>query len=308
MVRNRPAPIQDPGVFFTAPAALKVDESEPVLPQKAQTVGEMGTVTVKNTFLEFGTSPQELDVDANGTHTAPGKFVGRLAGATFVSGSTAPNTPAGIGRPCVAMISGTEGVPRSTRQAEVLSVSVGEPALIGPGAPPPPMHTPHVPQRSPDSAGMGKLPPSQPPQVKPMQVVLSSAIPPPAPEALAAVAALAPPAMAPQQLATTMRQPLEAGSLIEVKPLQAGSAPGALPRFAPPSYAMGYNLQTPVGANPPIAPPMFTPTCGPPPFTPSCSTPSGTKVNGLLPPTGSGYFASSIPPTPSGLAWPPTPF
>lgn len=337
MVRNRPAPIEDPATFYSAPAIMKVGDSEFGLPPKAHTVGEMSTLPVKNTFVDFNTSAQELD--SNGLRTAPGKFVGRLAGANFVGSigsqglTTAPNTPAGLGRPGVSMISG-EGTTRTIRPAEVLSVSVD--TFVGTGsmavgsafgAPPPPMHSPHMPKTSTDIAG---LPPTQPPQVKPMQVSLFSTIAPPAPEALAAVHALAPPVMAPpamppvtqqvmrpvmappavppgQQFPTGMRQQLDAGSFIEVKPLKAGAPPGHLPRFAPPSYAMGYNLQTPVGANPPTAPPMFTPTCAPPMFAPSCSTPSGSKANGLLPPVNSGYYASTIPPTPSGSAWPSTP-
>lgn len=355
----------------------------PDVPQRAANDGDclIGTnvpVPVKNTFIDFGEGAQVVDP---GMLTAPGKFVGRLAGLNYSAGNTAPSTPAGAGRwsdmatPCNATISMVNNTmaPRITRPAEII--------LGAPAAPPPPMHTPHIPGEAWGGGFREKAAPAPPmssPHVKPFSLSLCNAIAPPPPAVLNAIPAAAPtqamvastacvslaPAMMPSQpsaptmapvMATSMPpvmeapvmmdapvmamsmppvmeapvmapsmptvmaapvtapsmlgQQMDAGNYIEVKSLVQDGAQASLPRFAPPSYAIGgYNLQTPSGGMGP-APPMYAP---------SCATPAGNTVNRFFAtaPSAAPAFAPgcsssgalSIPPTPCASAWPPTPF
>merc|ERR1719327_1999935 len=75
---------------------------------------------------------------------------------------------------------------------------------------------------------------------------------------------------APVTAPSMLGQQMDAGNYIEVKSLVQDGAQASLPRFAPPSYAIGgYNLQTPSGGMGP-APPMYAP---------SCATPAGNVAN-----------------------------
>mmetsp|Transcript_80584 Transcript_80584/g.139836 ORF Transcript_80584/g.139836 Transcript_80584/m.139836 type:complete len:162 (+) Transcript_80584:1-486(+) len=132
----------------------------------------------------------------------------------------------------------------------------------------PPMHAPVLPS---ELNGLPFAPPKSPQLPKEL---LNRAMPPPP----------ATQAMPPMPQQEPLRQQLEGGTLIEVKPLVEAVSP---PQFAPPSYSIALaQVATPSGNSPP------------PMFAPSCSTPSASKFNRFFP------AAPMAGTAPSGMFWP----
>jgi len=278
MMRSRPAPLLDTSAFHSAPPTFEAaDGSE---------------MPVRNTFIDF--SEQQVD-PAQGWQpvTAPGKFVGRLAGP-FTQVSTSTGTAA-----CTAA-SSSSSMPVGPLRAAI-------PAAPPPTAPPPPLQTPRVPA---EVAGPGPvMPPLMSPHLPPEYAALPGRGIPPPPQASPTVAgstaseahSLQPSPQRPQV------QPVQQGSIIEVRPMGQVTSP---PRFGPPSYTVNF-MATPCGSG--LPPPMHSPVCATPAGTSgapavaaaSCGPPVGPAISRCFP-------ASAAPQaTPAGvhagMVWPATP-
>lgn len=270
---------------------------------------------VRNTFVDFKTEsnvPQLL--------TAPGKFVGRLAGFSSPTSSMVMSTatptpssravmalptpsstpmngtralspvvetnvsaPAPSEKPalCLAQLVPSEpsrGVPVYTSAAPVMIAEVEAPRFAAPTIQP--VLAPGAPIVAPMMAPTMMAPPIQAP-VLPADASSLPFAPPKSPHLPPEFKNRAmPPPPTTQAMPTTqspIRQQLEGGTLIEVKPLGEAVSP---PQFAPPMYSINMpQAITPSGNSPP------------PLFTPSCATPGAGMANR--------FFAAAAPATAS---------
>jgi len=295
MERHRPSPLQDVTVFHSGPPTLEAgykDNSE---------------VPVRNTFIDFSEHQIHQPI------TAPGKFVGRLAGPATVLATPANGTARAAG----AAVSGaTSGSVVQMAQAGVTSGTLPPSA-----APPPPMQSPRLPADA-ATAGPGPaMPPMMSPHLPPEYTATISgrSIPPP-PQASPTVAGrgllgevqqvtqvqpahLSPPPEAPRLQAPALPQ----GTVIEVKSLVQASSP---PRFCPPAYSINF-MQTPTAAGMP--PPMYSPVCATPGTGSSVSSGTSRCFRSFVasqagaPAIGAQPVATPAG-VPEGMVWPATPF
>lgn len=238
---------------------------------------------VRNTFVDFSEHAQ-----VSVPPTAPARYVGRLAGnIVSLPGTPLAVTPLGspMATPC-GMGSTPVATPMYHRWGDsgMLGYAVGEPAravALQPSAIV--VGTCAAAQLAPQVAGVTLVQPApmQAPHFSQGSTTLqngySHAMPPPidSPKFAfgSAAAVIGPPPSAPPQTAPVAigdSAAMPAGMFVEVRSVAQSNS--AMPRFAPPAYAV-------VGA--PVLPTspgrINTAAPGPPPFTPACATPSGVS-------------------------------
>ncbi|CAE8622816.1 unnamed protein product [Polarella glacialis] len=260
--RSRPAALADPDAFHSAPPTLEGVAREPM--------------PVKNTFINFSEQQASMPI------TAPGKFVGRLAGPTPSPHALRVETPQAR----------VFAQPRVLQLTQLVGYGGLQQQVCGPSVMTPPMMSPKF-----VAATERSIPP--PPQASPVafaqfaQFPLASTAPPvtaaaPVLPARAVVPAAAPPVV--------WGQPITQGSVI-----QGGMSP---PRFFPPAYSAGVMNAPVVASARMLSPPMHSPVC---------ATPGQSMVR-CFPATSmagyGGYTTAPFTPTmaPEGMLWPATPF
>eukprot|EP00931_Biecheleriopsis_adriatica_P121360 TRINITY_DN96444_c0_g1_i1.p1 TRINITY_DN96444_c0_g1~~TRINITY_DN96444_c0_g1_i1.p1 ORF type:complete len:288 (+),score=33.89 TRINITY_DN96444_c0_g1_i1:42-866(+) len=266
---RRPAPLGDP------------EDAQSTIPS-VEANGQYQSMPVKNTFIEFQGDEQQAFMPI----TAPGKFVGRLAGPAVLATPAAtpchqalmiPATPSTPAKPQPQIVNlatqliglgGTTPPSDRVMGAPQTTAPVLPPVLQLPGGdhrsiPPPPA-------ASPSFARMGYMPVYQAPLPQP-----------------AAVAAPAHPIVLGQLQ----------GSYMSPAP-QGGMSP---PCFNPPTYCAGAVNQPTFGAAPQMPPPMHTPVVATPgsKSAPRCFPAAGMGIDGAVP-------APTMPA--ANIPWPSTPF